>query len=137
MVGARVIEITGAVVIVTVALSNFVLSAAEIAITVTALDGTLAGAVYSPVALIVPVVAFPPVTLFTCHVTAVFAVPETVAVNCCVRPVVTVAVLGLTVTTTAGGAVTVTTAVPDFVESACEVAITVTVPPVGTVEGAV
>jgi hypothetical protein len=61
----------------------------------------------------------------------------TLAENCCVRPVVTVAVLGLTVTTTAGGAVTVTTAVPDFVESACEVAMTVTVPPVGTVVGAV
>ena len=60
----------------------------------------------------------------------------TLAENCCVRPVVTVAVFGLTVTTTAG-AVTVTTAIPDFVESACEVAITVTVPPVGTFAGAV
>jgi len=61
----------------------------------------------------------------------------TLAENCCVKPVVTVAVLGLTVTVTAGGAVTVTTAVPDFVESACEVAVMVTVPPVGTVPGAV
>ena len=61
----------------------------------------------------------------------------TLAENCCVRPVVTVAVLGLTVTTTAGAAVTVAVAVPDFVESACEVAVMVTVPPVGTVAGAV
>jgi len=61
----------------------------------------------------------------------------TLAENCFVRPVVTVAVLGLTVTTTAAGAVTVTTAAPVFVVSACEVAITVTVPPVGTFAGAV
>src|SRR5580765_7539476 len=85
----------------------------------------------------VPVVALPPVTLFTCQVTAVLDVFVTLAENFCVRPVVTVAVLGLTVTTTAGGAVTLTTAVPVFVVSACEIAVTVTVPPVGTVPGAV
>ena len=76
----------GAGVIVTVAVSDFVLSATEMAFTVTGFDaGTVAGAVKSPVALIVPVVAFPPVTLFTCHVTAVFEVFATVAVNCCVN----------------------------------------------------
>ena len=136
--GAIVTETLGAGVMVTLAVSDFVLSATEVAFTVTGFDaGTVVGAVKSPVPLIVPVVELPPVTLFTCQVTAVLDVFVTLAENCCVRPVVTVAVLGLTVTTTAGGAVTVTTAVPDFVESACEVAITVTVPPVGTVEGAV
>lgn len=124
--------------IVTVAASDFVLSATEIAVTVTGFDaGTVAGAVKSPVALIVPVVAIPPVTPFTCQVTAVLDVFVTLAENCCVKPVVTVAVLGLTVTVMAGGAVTVTTAVPDFVAYACEVAVMVTVPPVGTVPGAV
>src|SRR5207302_4834143 len=136
--GAIVTETFGAGVMVTLAVSDFALSATEIAFTVTGFGaGTVVGAVKSPVALIVPVVELPPVTLFTCHVTAVFDVFATVAVNCCVNPTWTLGVLGLTVTTTAGGAVTVTTAVPDFVASACEVAITVTVPPVGTFAGAV
>ena len=39
------------------------------------LAGTLAGAVYWPVALIVPTVAFPPATPLTDQVTAVFDVP--------------------------------------------------------------
>src|SRR5256885_11481551 len=34
--------------------------------------------------------------LLTCQVTAVFVVPETVAVNCCVWPVCTLAVAGVT-----------------------------------------
>jgi hypothetical protein len=87
--------------------------------------------------LIVPVVVLPPVTLFTCQVTAVFDVFATVAVNCCVRPTPTVGVLGLTVTVTTGCAVTFATAVPVFVVSACAVAVTVTVPPVGAFGGAV
>jgi len=86
VVGESVIEITGAAVIVTVALSNFVLSACEIAFTVTAPLGTAAGAVYKPTVLIVPTVPFPPVVPLTCHVTAVFVVFVTVAVNCCVSP---------------------------------------------------
>jgi hypothetical protein len=85
----------------------------------------------------VPTVALPPVTLFTCQVAAVFEVFVTAAENCCVRPATTVAVLGLTVTATAGGAVTVTVAALAFVASACEVAVTVTVSPVGTFAGAV
>jgi len=86
VVGESVIEITGAAVIVTVALSNFVLSAAEIALTVTVPPvGTAAGAVYRPDALIVPTVELPVVPL-TCQVTAVFVVFVTVAVNCCVSP---------------------------------------------------
>jgi hypothetical protein len=35
---------------------------------------------------IVPTVAFPPGTPFTLQMTAVFEVPATVAVNCCVLP---------------------------------------------------
>jgi len=69
-------------------------------------------------------------------VTAVLDVFVTLAENCCVRPVVTVAVFGLTVTTTAG-AVKVTTAIPDFVESACEGGYNCHRPTVGTFAGAV
>jgi hypothetical protein len=82
----------------------------------------------------VPTVEFPPVTLFTCHVTAVFEVFATAAVNCLVKPACTLAVLGLIVTET--GRTTVTVAVSDFVLSAAEIALTVTAP-VGTVAGAV
>lgn len=73
--------------------------------------------------MIVPDTAF--------QVTAVFDVPVTMAVNCCVAPVCTEIELGETVTPIgAGGAVvvTVTVAVPDFVVSATLVAVTVTVP---------
>lgn len=68
--------------IVTVVLPDFVGSAWLTALTITKLAGTAAGAVNKPVLVIVPVVALPPVTLLTCQVTAVFAVPLTVAVNC-------------------------------------------------------
>ncbi len=85
--------------------------------------------------LIVPCVESPPVTPFTCHVTEVFAAFVTVAVNCCVRPVTTVAVFGLTATETAG--VIVTVAVSNFVLSATEIAFTVTGFVPGTAAGAV
>jgi hypothetical protein len=56
--------------------------AALIALTVTVLlAGTVAGAVNVPDALIVPLAALPPVTPFTCHVTGVFDVPDTVALK--------------------------------------------------------
>ena len=64
---------------VTVAVSNLLESAALVALTVA--DCTLGidpGAVYSPVALIVPA---PEITV---HVTAVFGVPVTLTPNCCV-----------------------------------------------------
>src|SRR5689334_24747022 len=38
--------------------------------------------------------ASPPVAPFTCHVTAVLVEPVTVAVNCCVAPPATLAVVG-------------------------------------------
>jgi hypothetical protein len=56
--------------------------AAETAVTVTVAGlGTELGAVYSPVALMLPTFALPPVTPFTCQVTVVFVVPVTVAAN--------------------------------------------------------
>jgi hypothetical protein len=59
------------------------------------------------------------------QVTAVLLVPVTVAVNCCVALVFTVAVPGLIDTATTGAAVTVTLAAADLVESAALVALTV------------
>jgi hypothetical protein len=63
----------------------------------------------------------PPVAV---HVTAVFELPVTVAVNCCVADVCKDAVVGLIETLTAG-AVTVTVALADLVVSATLVALTV------------
>lgn len=47
-------------------------------------EGRLSGAAYNPAADIVPVLALPPETLFTCHVTLLVEAPETLAWNCCV-----------------------------------------------------
>jgi hypothetical protein len=67
--------------------------------TVTVLElGRVAGAVYMPDALIVPVAALPPATPFTCHVTAVFDDPATVAPKDFVAPARTFALAGETVT---------------------------------------
>jgi hypothetical protein len=60
----------------------------------------------------------------TLHVTAVFVVPVTVAVNCCWAPVRTCAVAGATVIEI--GRAIVTVAVLDFVVSATDVAVTET-----------
>ena len=69
-----------------------------------------------------------PPPLATDQVTAVFVEPVIVAENCCVPPVVTVALLGLTLTLT--GALTVQVALALLVESATLVAFTVQVPAV-------
>lgn len=75
--------------------------AALIARTVTVLfAGTTEGAVYMPDALIVPVAELPPVTPFTCHVTAMFEVPDTVALKVCAAPARTLALVGDTFTVT-------------------------------------
>lgn len=58
------------------------------------------------------------------HVTVVFVVFATLAVNCCLPPKGTVAVVGDTVTDT--GRLIVTEAVLDLVGSAAEVAVTKT-----------
>jgi hypothetical protein len=70
-------------------------------------------------------------------VTAVFDDPVTLAVNCCVPKLATLAAPGDTTTATDDGGVTVTAAVADFVVSAWEMAVTVTCAGVGTLAGAV
>jgi|SRR5882672_6827607 len=84
---------------VTVAVAAPVLdaSACEVAVMVTVPPvGTVPGAVYKPDALMVPMLAALADALLTCQVTLVFVVPETVAVNCCVWLVCTLAVAGVT-----------------------------------------
>jgi hypothetical protein len=84
----------------------------------------------------VPTVELPPAIPLTSQVKAVFEVLVTVAAKLCVPvPASTVAVLGET--TTATGAVMVTPANPETVESAADTAVTVTVGDVGMFAGAV
>jgi hypothetical protein len=82
-------------------------SATLIAFTVTAFgEGGTAGAVYMPVASIVPTEESPPGIPFTAHVTEVLEVPLTVAVNCSLSRTMAVVLLGETETEmmrTAGG----------------------------------
>jgi hypothetical protein len=67
---------------VIIAIPVLVVSAWLVAVTVTACcDAIVAGAVYRPAALMAPALAG-----LIDHVTAEFAVPVTVAVNCCVCP---------------------------------------------------
>src|ERR1017187_1208902 len=87
--------------IVTVDVAYFEVSATLVATTLTELElSALTGAVYRPCVEIVPTVEFPPVTLLTVQVTFVLELPVTTAVNCCVAPNATVAVVGLSVTAT-------------------------------------
>ena len=79
-------------------------------------------ALYKPEAETVPPLAL--------HVTEVFEVPVTEAVNCCVPPACNDAEVGEIVTATTDCAVAVTCAEADFVESAVLVAVTVYVPAV-------
>jgi hypothetical protein len=80
----------------TAALAVLVESAALVAVTVTEPpEGTLAGAVYSPLVEIVPTVELPPSIPFTFQVTAVFVVPLTVAENCWVPLTCNAALVGL------------------------------------------
>ena len=67
---------------VTVALAVTEESAALVAVTVY-VPGCV-GAVYSPAVVIVPTLAFPPVTLFTAQVMEVFEKPWIEEENCCV-----------------------------------------------------
>ena len=69
------------------------------------------------------------------HVTAVFEVPATDAFSCCVAPVTTEVLVGVTVTTTL--VIIVTTAVADLLGSAMLVAITLTLAGEGATGGAV
>src|SRR5260370_27442977 len=120
---------------VTVALPDAELFACETALTVTVvatlppmpLDfvGTPLGATYNPLVDMNPIVWLPPAMLLTCQLTAVLGAPFTDAVNCCVPKFATLAALGETLTELGVAVATVTVADADFVESACEVAVTV------------
>lgn len=88
--------------------------------------------------MIVPTVELPPLTPLTRQVTALLAVPLTVAANVCVADVDTVANDGVTATVMGGGvAEIVTDAVANWVGSAADTALTVTVAGDGTLAGAV
>jgi hypothetical protein len=78
----------GEFVVVTVAKALLVESAALVAVTVTV--PALAGAVKSPLELMLPPEAD--------HITEVFEVPVTVAVNCCVAEALIDTLAGVTVT---------------------------------------
>jgi hypothetical protein len=111
-------------------------SAALVAVTVTVSgEGTVEGAVYSPVPLTVPQAAALHPAPCTLHVTAVFEVPTTDAFNCCVAPVTTEVLAGVTVTTTTDMIVTLADAV--LLGSAMLVAATVTLGGEGATDGAV
>jgi hypothetical protein len=76
--------------------------------------------------VIVPTVLLPPRTPLTSQLTAVFVVPVTLALNCCVAPTCKLDVVGETDTATAvAGGLTVTLAFALFVVSATLRAVTV------------
>jgi hypothetical protein len=101
--------------------------------------GTTAGAVYwpgfGPPFVMDPTVALPPTTPATLHCTVVFAVPVTLATNCCVMPDVTFMFVGATLTCTICWIVIA--AVPDALGVDVLVAVTVTLEGDGTAAGAV
>ncbi|MGA9884670.1 MAG: hypothetical protein WBQ34_13210 [Candidatus Acidiferrales bacterium] len=97
-------------------------------------DGGVDGAVYTPPAVIVPTVGFPPAIPFTCQV-GVTGSPLTVAVNVAVAPAATERAAGLTVTPC--NATIVMVAVPCSLVAAASVAVIVTVAGLGTVVGGV
>jgi len=130
-------------VILTVALADLLVSALLVAVTVTfETAGTMLGALYSPPVLMVPAVEFPPMTPFTFHVTDVFVVLVTVAVNCFVVFTRTLALVGEMLIATGGGGggefVTVTDALPTAAGvTTLLLACTVTVAGDGAAAGAV
>src|ERR1700741_3810777 len=99
---------------VTVAVADFVESAALVAVTVIVCEVEIVpGAVYKPLAVSVPTDGF------MLQFTAVLLFPVTFAWNCCLPLAIRVADAGLTDTVTG---LSVTVAVADFVESAALVA---------------
>jgi hypothetical protein len=138
------IESVAAHVTVTVALPDFVPSAALVAVTVTvAGEGGAFGAVYSAVvalvAAIVPTVGFPPAIPFTLQFSPALgsplAVTVTVAVNTCSPPVGTLAGFGATVIEMLSSSVT--PADPLSAVFAALTAVTVIPPSAGIATGAV
>src|SRR5260370_28810558 len=86
-------------VMVTVAVADLVASATLVAVICAVTDaGRSAGAVYTPVALIVPAVALPLAMLLTVQVTLVSVALVTVALKGCVVPSTTGALLRVIVT---------------------------------------
>jgi hypothetical protein len=123
---------------VTVAEADFVVSACEVAITVTSDGlGTVGGAVYKPPVVIVPQVAPAHPTPLTLQVTPVFAVPVTVAWNCFCAPVTSCALVGEMVIPISVPEPRVTVAEADLLASASKVAVTVTIGGLGAKAGAV
>jgi hypothetical protein len=134
--GVTLTETAGGVLIVTLALALFAVSACEVAVTVTVPPvGTEMGAVKATGLSVL--LAKPPHNPAgtQLHVTAVFAAPVTTAVNCAVAPA-SIAAGGLVRVTAIGGGVTVTVEVAVLLVLACEVAVTMTLE-LGTVAGAV
>src|ERR1700730_3463775 len=85
-------------VMATVAVADFVASATLVAVICASVDaGRSGGAVNTPAALIVPVVALPPTTPFTLQVTPVSLALVTAATKVCVAPSTTDALLGVIV----------------------------------------
>jgi hypothetical protein len=77
-----VTDTPGELVTVTAAEALLLVSAALVAVTVC--EPVVLGAVYSPLLETVPTVVLPLAIPSTDHVTLVFELPVTVAVNCCV-----------------------------------------------------
>jgi hypothetical protein len=100
-----------------------------------AVEGMVAGAVYTPAEEMVPTVELPPTVPLTSQLIAVLLVPETVALNACDRLSWTLALAGEIPTDTAA-AVTETDALAEAVDWAALRAVTVT-EPAGTEDGAV
>ena len=95
------------------------------------------GAVYRPVALIVPKVELPPGRPSTNQFTLWLEFPVTVAVNCCVAPPNTFTLEGVTTMKIPALGPTVTAELATALLSAMLVAVMVTPAGVGITEGAV
>ena len=120
---------------VSAAVADFIWSAALVAvIAIVGGDGTVVGAMKSPLLLIVPQAKPLHPVPDKLQITCVFDAPPTEALNCCVVPVGTEALVGITATTTRGTIVTFAEA--DLVGSATLIASTLTVAGEGAVVGA-
>src|SRR5262249_505847 len=124
--------------ITTLAEADLVVSATEVAVTVANAGlGTVAGAVYKPDDVMVPQEPETQPVPETLQVTAVFDLPVTVALNCCVPFTAIVREAGEIETPTPPPEPMVTTAAPICDGSNKLVAVTLTVPGLGAVRGAV